>query len=331
MRTAFHPRLLAATVLPALALACALPVAADAHDRGRHGRDRSGAARRHDGSTAPAPLVVVRGVVTSAPAPGSDSFTATAYVAAPPGHLFPLGGEGPSRRGAMRGRDAGGDGGYGAGGQAGAGDCPPGFAPPADGTPNTVITTDSTTGVTLDGQSAPLGSLAVGDVFSATYAGTPSEALSAITAAPAISLSAWAPAGGRVLYAFVGTVASSSAGTITVNVTSSIPTGMFAGADTFTVGPQTIVLGNSGSSLFGSLANVGQGDVVAGGLIGPAGETAGAAETAPLQVLVDFPASTSPGTTASIRRAEHRALRLLRRERAKLGHHHKKKHRHHGK
>lgn len=322
MGTGLRQRLLAVTLLPALALACALPVAADAH-----GRKHSGAARRHDGGTAPAPLVVVRGVVTSAPAPGSDSFTATAYVAAP-GHLFPLRGDGHSRRGGIRARDAGrGDAG---GDQPGAGDRPPGFAAPAGGTPNTVITTDAGTSVTIDGQAATLGSLAVGDVFSATYAGTPSQALSSLTTAPAISLAAWAPAGGRVLYAFVGTVASTAGGTITVNVTSSIPTGLFAGADNFTVGPQTIVLGNSGSSLFGSFANIGRGDVVAGGLIGPAGETASAAESAPLQVLVDFP-SASSGTTASLRRTERRAIRLLRRERARLSRHHKKQHRNHGK
>jgi hypothetical protein len=108
------------------------------------------------------------------------------------------------------------------------------------------------------------------------------------------------------LHAFVGTVSSTdtTAGTVTVNVTRPVPNGLFSGTDTFDVGSQTIVLGNSGSTLFGSFGNV----------------------------LVDFPQSSSSSsssssataTKASIRRAERRALKLLRHEQAKYGHHKKK-------
>jgi hypothetical protein len=120
-----------------------------------------------------------------------------------------------------------------------------------------------------------------------------------------------------------------TAGTITVNVTTSPPNGLFSGTDTFDVGSQTIVLGNSGSTLFGSLSKVSTVDVVAGGVIAPSGESAGTVQSSPLGVLVDFPQSSSSSSTpanaekASIRRAEHRALGLLRREQAQHGHHKK--------
>jgi hypothetical protein len=311
---------------------------------------------------APTPEVEVKGVITSAPASGSDSFTATAYVLAPE-HFFPGGdwsGGGnrhdPGSWGGGSGSSTGGDdpsssssfsysyggrvgGSYGYSGRSGdlrgarmrphlRSHCLSGTTPVSDGTPGTVITTDSSTQITIDGQSSSVSNLAVGDYFTAVYDGTPDESLATITSTPALSVAAWVPLQGNSLYAFVGTVSGTDTtnGTVTVNVTSSIPNGLFSGTDTFDVGSQTIVLGNSGSTLFGSLANVTTGDVVAGGLIAPSGETASTVESSPLQVLVDFPQSSSSSSTAttqqaSIRRAEHRALKLLRREKAKYGHH----------
>jgi hypothetical protein len=50
--------------------------------------------------------------------------------------------------------------------------------------------------------------------------------------------------------------ADTTAATVAVNVTGSIPNGLFPGTDTFDVGSQTIVLGNSGSTLLRMPASV---------------------------------------------------------------------------
>lgn len=316
--------------------------------------------------TAPTPEVEVKGVVTTAPASGSDSFTATAFVVAPerffPGAGAGSGDGGPEHPGSSAGGDGAGSdsssgtaggssgfsytyggkvgGAYGYSGTSGSngsvhitsvhggrvrGRCLPAGAPVSEGTPGTVITTDSSSQITIDGQTSAVSGLAVGDYFTAVYDGTPDESLPTITSTPALSIDAWAPLHGGSLYAFVGTVSSTdtAAGSVTVNVTSSIPNGLFSGTDTFDVGAQTIVLGNSGSSL----AGVQTGDVVAGGVIAPSGEAAATVESMPLQVLVDFPRSPASSATtqqASIRLAEHRALKLLRREKAKYGRHKRK-------
>jgi hypothetical protein len=298
---------------------------------------------------APTPQVEVKGVVTSAPASGSDTFTATAYVVTPPKfHPLPAGGSW-GRGGSTQGWG----GGYSYGGGVGGGygytptayhargtrlrkaNCLPGSTPASQGTPNTTITTDDSTQVTLNGQTSSVSSLTVGDKFTAVFDGTPNEPLSTIAATPAVSISAHAAPAPNVLYAFVGTVATTTPSSITVNVTNSIPTGLFSGTDTFTVSQSTIVLGNSDSSLFGSLSSVAAGDVVAGGVVGPSGQSASTIESDPLQVLVDFPTSLSTGsptssaspstsiTSPSVKRVERKAIKLLRREKAKLKRHHK--------
>ncbi len=108
-------------------------------------------------------------------------------------------------------------------------------------------------------------------------------------------------------------------GTI-VNVTGPFPKGIFSGADTYPVGSQTKVLGNT---------NLAPGDIVAGGLIAPSGESATAVGSTPLQVLVDFAPQTSSTSSSAMtaemtRRAERRALEMLRHEQARLGRHHEK-------
>lgn len=348
MRSALLPKRLARALLPALALICAAPVAvAGAHGDG------------HGGS-----VVEVSGVVTAAPSGGSGSFTATAHVVEHP-HFFHGGGHGHGWGGGDRwdgghgwgGGDSGSGGGDSAssgGGKTSGGGSSKGTGytytysgklrghhPTArtaggGGTPDTVITTDSSTQVRIDSQQAPVGNLAVGDYFTAVYDGTADESLSTITSTSALWLSAWSgtgdsAAGGGSLYAFVGTVSNvdTTSATISVNVMDSTPNGLFSGTDTFDVGSQTIVLGNSSSSLFGSLRDVSTGDVVAGGVIAASGESAGTIESTPLEVLVDFPqSSSSSGSSAnaekaSIRRAERRALKLLRRAQATHGHHKK--------
>jgi hypothetical protein len=94
---------------------------------------------------------------------------------------------------------------------------------------------------------------------------------------------------------------ATSTDTINVNGTRPISNGLFCGTDTFDVGSQTIVLG---------------------GLIAPRGGSAATVESTPLQVLVDFPSSSSSASTiatkASIRRAERRAPKLLCHQKAKV-------------
>jgi hypothetical protein len=362
MRSAIRLKQLTGALLPVFALICAVRAAAAGAHGARHGHAE----------------VVVKGVVTTAPINGSGSFTATAYVVAPP-HFY-AGGHGHGGRrhrghGWGGGKSGSGTGKSGSGKSSGTGRssgtsksssgtgggsskgsgfsytysgkvrghassarvrgsrCLPGSTHVSHGTAGTVITTDGSTAIKIDGRPSSAGSLAVGDYFTAVYAGTPDESLSTITSAPALAVSVFAPVQADSLYAFVGTVSSTdtTTGTVTVNVTGSTPNGLFSGTDTFDVGSQTIVLGNSGGTLFGSLTNVAAGDVVAGGLIAPSGESASTVESTALGVLVDFPQSSSSSSSstsaqaekASIRRAERRAVKLLRREKAKHGHHKK--------
>ncbi len=179
------------------------------------------------------------------------------------------------------------------------------------------IPTDSSTTFRVDGQDATLADLAPGDRFVALFNGSPGDSLQTLVASPAVAVFAHTPPMQHQLYAFVGTVTGvdTTGGTVTVQVSNSLPSGFVpAGSNpaTFTVSPSTMILGGSSTNgLFGgALSDVSMGDVVAGGLIGPAGETLSQVESSPLQVLVDFPAAATPSVkSASMRRTvRQRAL-----------------------
>jgi len=163
------------------------------------------------------------------------------------------------------------------------------------------------------------------------------------------------------LYAFVGTVATAPTalpGSLTVNVSSSLPSGLFTGSQTFQVGSQTMIFGGTPSTMFGSPPTISAGDVVVGGEINMGGLTAAQVEANPLQVLVDFtsapappsttttttptsttPAATNPTAPAATAMAKimrkasfNRALkRLMKHHRKTHRAHHAKTHRHHAK
>jgi hypothetical protein len=257
-------------------------------------------------------VVAVAGVVTSVDQAGS-SFDANAFI--PQGEGF-----GFHHHGFGDGNGGGDQGGGGGGGDfhrdwlGGPQDQQQSAPTP---TPVTIMTNPATT-FRIDGQSGTLADLAPGSRFVALFNGSPTDSLQTLVASPAVAVFAHTPPVQHQLYAFVGTVSGvdTTAGTVSVTVANSIPSGLVpsgSGPQTFTVSPSTLILGGTSTNgLFGgSLADVSVGDVVAGGLIGPAGETLTQVESSPLQVLVDFPAATtsSSTTSSSVRRAtRQRAL-----------------------
>jgi hypothetical protein len=298
---------------------------------------------------APTPQVEVSGVITAV-SPTTDQFTATASVAqprfggspwSPPTHGPIMGGPvsqaGTSGTSYSYGGNVGGSYGFAGSSARVAHDSHSRWGGGSTtGTPNTTVTTDSATTFDVNGTSGlTIGSVAVGDTFTATFDGTPSESLADIVANPALSVTAHTATthAQNTLYAFVGTVSgtdtTTSPETVSVNVTESTPTGLFTGTDTFDVGPSTFVLGGAGGSLLGSLSNIATGDVIAGGLVSTGSQAASAIEADPLQVLVDFPASSSSSTSAAAlrhaRRADlKKAMKLLRKDRDRFGGKHKK-------
>lgn len=186
------------------------------------------------------------------------------------------------------------------------------------GATQVTITTSGSTTVEIDGQSSSASQLSQGDRFVAMFSGSPGDSLQTLTANPALAVYAHTPPAEQQLYAFVGSVTTvtpgtGGMGTVTVQVTSSVPSGLVpAGSNpaTFTVSADTLVLGGSTvNGLFGgSLNDVHVGDVVAGGLIGSSGETLAQVEASPLQALIDFPAATTPTSTATASQTRARAL-----------------------
>jgi len=193
------------------------------------------------------------------------------------------------------------------------------------------ITTNPSTEFKVDGNDkADLGELASGQSFVASFIGSPSDSITELTANPALRVIAWTPPtrstppaqppAATTLYAFVGTVTdvSTSADTVTVEVSESLPSGLVPSGSTpqtFTIGTGTLILGAGGTSLLnGTLADdVARGDVVAGGLLRAAGLTLSQVGSTPLRVLVAFPAAaTSSTSTAQARKsALNQAVSLL--------------------
>jgi hypothetical protein len=290
-----------------IALVMALPLAvgvagAQADSQGHWGDDQ--------GTQSAGSVVAVAGTITSVDA-STSTFTANAFVptgeADDQGDQSQSGDDGESNDSQNNGGQ--GDQGQGAfhndwrGSQSGES---------ASTTPVT-ITTDGSTTFRVDGQDGTIADLSPGQHFVALFNGSPSDSLQTLVSTPPLAVSAHTPDEQHQLYAFVGTVSAvdTSAGTVAVEVTNSLPSGLVSSASnpaTFTVSPSTMVLGGSATNgLFGgSVSDVAVGDVVAGGVIGPAGETLSQVESSPLQVLVDFPASATPNATSSMRHQERR-------------------------
>ncbi|MHB8691380.1 MAG: hypothetical protein ACYDHH_09045 [Solirubrobacteraceae bacterium] len=174
---------------------------------------------------------------------------------------------------------------------------------PTEPTPTRVtITVGPNTQISVEGNdNATIADLAAGERFRALFAGSPSDSIQTLTASPALAIEAMGEHHHGQLYAFAGSVTGKTAGTVTVKVSDSFPSGLIApgSSATFTVGASTLVIGGSGGFTQGSLANVGIGDVVAGGLLGPAGETAAQVESQPLMLLLDVPVKGGTGTTGT--------------------------------
>ncbi|HUA44604.1 MAG TPA: hypothetical protein VMA77_05215 [Solirubrobacteraceae bacterium] len=272
-----------------IALVLALPLAlgtatASAHNRGQGGWGSGPMGQR----------AAVAGTVTSVNAT-AGTFMANAYVLTPPSFTgFP-----PQRGGGPGyGHQYGGGQGQGWSGRLSprsSSTMPP--SPPT--TTAVTISTGPNTKVLVNGKPSSVGALTMGDKFVALFSGSSSDTIQTLTASPALAVFAHTPPMPKQLYAFVGTVSmvsgTSSPGTLTVTITDSYPSGFFTSPATFTVGPNTLILGGnsaSGNGLFGgTLSDVSMNDTVVGALVAPAGETATQVEAQPLAALLDFPAS----------------------------------------
>lgn len=257
--------------------------------------------------------VVVAGTVVSVNAT-ANSFVADAYIVSqqrggppPRPYSFPYPQGGQGGRGSGDGRASHGvhmdSGGGGAG---------------SDSQPTTTqvtILTNSSTRFRVNRAGGTISDLAAGDKFIALFNGSSSEDITTlVNGNPAIAVEANSPPKPKQLYAFVGTVTAvdTTNDTITVNVSSSLPAGLVPSSSnpaTFTIGANTLVLGGTSGNgaSWGSLSNVGVGDVVAGGLIAPSGETLSQVEATPLRLLLDIPASTA-GSHATKARTKSKAL-----------------------
>jgi hypothetical protein len=205
------------------------------------------------------------------------------------------------------------------------------------------ISTDSNTLLLVNGHPGSVSDLAANDNFMALMPGWPWDSIQTLTGSPATFISAQGATSRKDVYAFVGTVTGvdTSAGTVMVNLTTALPSGLAPSGSsaTFTVGDHTLIIGDSSSSsdsliggLGASLGDVRTGDIVAGGLIAPAGDTLAQVEALPLSVLLDFPAPSGP--SGSIAKAKARALKdalalLVGKSTKHSRHHHHRRSRHH--
>jgi hypothetical protein len=272
------------------------------------------------------PQVMVAGSVVSVDA-SAGTFVANAYVLTPPSMGIGTGGTG-----GFGGLGFGGFGGFGGtsgtGGLGGLGGLSSmstarTSTSVAPTTTQVTITTNTSTMIIVSGVTPPatVGDLVPGAQFVALIPGSSSDPITTLVNSAATAVFSQLP---KQFYAFVGTVQSTdtTAGTVTVDVTSSLPSGLISTGSTatFTVGSHTFIIGGSSlttsdslGSLFGglfggSLTNVATGDIVAGGLIGPAGLTATEVEASPLMFLLDLPAPTTGTSSSTTASAEKKAL-----------------------
>jgi hypothetical protein len=183
------------------------------------------------------------------------------------------------------------------------------------------ITTNASTIIQVNGSPGTVGGMTAGDHFVAFFTGAPTDSIQTLTANPALQVIDETPPLQEQVYAFVGTVTGTDPtnGTVTITVTRSLPSALAPANSsvTLSVTADTLVLGGSSSSLFGgSLTDVSTGDIVAGGLLAPSGDTLAQIEALPLRVLLDLPVSSSSSTSSAQvakekRKALQRALRLL--------------------
>jgi hypothetical protein len=236
--------------------------------------------------------------------------------------------------GSGEGSGFGSSGGSGSGGHGDASDL--GGATPT--TTQVTITTDANTKIQVNEQDSTVAGLAAGQKFYALFKGATTDPITTLVQNPALAVFARTAPKPHQLYAFVGTVTAvdTTAGTVTVNVSRSLPSSLVPTGSppvTFTVGPDTLVLGGSSAALFGAtLADVSVGDIVAGGLIGDGGLTLTQVQATPLRVLLDLPATSTPstGVQAARDKALRKALALLGDKRsAKSKHHHASGKKHH--
>lgn len=161
------------------------------------------------------------------------------------------------------------------------------------------ISTDSNTNFEVDGHSGTIDNLAHGQNFDAVFSGSPNgDEQTFLNGNPAVSVFARTPHARKQLYAFVGSVTGvdTANGTVSVDITRTLPSDLAAAGSTatFTIGSDTLVLGGSGNGPFGgSLSNVSVGDIVAGGVTAPSGDTTAQIEALPLRILLDLPATSS--------------------------------------
>jgi len=188
-------------------------------------------------------------------------------------------------------------------------------------TTQVTVSTNSNTMMLVNNSPGSVSDLASGDHFVGLFNGWPMDSIQTLTAGPAAFIYAHSQPTPKQVYGFVGTVTGTdtNAGTVSVNVTDTIPSDLAAAGSpaSFTVGTQTLVIGGTSSGsliggLGGSLSNVSVGDIVAGALIAPGGETLSQVETLPLNVLLDFPAPPSSSSVAHLKaKALREALALL--------------------
>lgn len=299
------------------------------------------------GTATGTPQAMVAGTVVAVT--GTDSFTANAFVLTPPSLGMGIGGTSSGTGSSIFSFSFGGL---------------PFFSTrhtSSTGMPTpteVTITTDSSTTIHVGGVTgtATVGDLAPGAQFFALFPGSSSDSIDTLVGSAPTALFAQLP---MQFYTFVGMVtATPGTDSLSVDVTRSLPSSLITAGTTttFTTSAHTLVIGGSsltssssssglgglfGGLFGGSLDSVSAGDIVAGGLIGPAGLTAAQVEASPLMFLLDLPAPASTTSSSTTTSAEKQALKeadkilhggkvKLSKQHHKTSHHRGKKSRHAG-